>query len=96
MTCHKCGSIVSPDSRFCPACGELTGLGRFGKHQDKVESTNHVLYCANCGCANKSGKRFCTSCGSNLFITCPQCGNTNVMPSGYCPNCGHIMDMKPD
>lgn len=88
--CQNCGAIVPPDSRFCPSCAALTGMGRFGKHQDKVEDADRLLRCVNCGTENESGKRFCRSCGAKLVIPCPVCHNINVMPSGYCPDCGKI------
>ena len=25
MNCHNCGKMMSPDARFCPACGTVAG-----------------------------------------------------------------------
>ena len=89
--CQNCDAQVPPDSRFCPNCASLVGTGRFGKYLEKVDSTDYLITCADCGTANKSGRRFCTACGARLLITCTVCNNSNVLPSGYCPDCGNII-----
>lgn len=90
--CQNCGALVPPDSRFCPNCAALAGIGRFGKFQHKIENTDIAIKCRQCGTENTSGRRFCSNCGSRLVIPCPVCGNVNVLPSGYCPDCGNIVD----
>lgn len=49
--CPECDSLVSPDAKFCTACGtQLTG-----KH-----------YCPDCGAANPATSNFCARCGEGL------------------------------
>lgn len=50
MNCNECGAEVSPQSRFCPACG--------AKLAQRSEGT-----CAACGGALKPGAKFCPQCG---------------------------------
>ncbi|MFC1905636.1 zinc ribbon domain-containing protein [Chloroflexota bacterium] len=91
LPCPQCGSIVPPDSRFCPSCAALCGSGRFGKAQHKVEATNRVVDCPQCGLPDSSGRRFCTACGARLGIPCIQCGSIVDLTSGFCTSCGCII-----
>lgn len=50
MNCNQCGAEVSPQSRFCPACGT-----KLTQHSDGT--------CAACGGALKPGAKFCSQCG---------------------------------
>ncbi len=50
MNCNQCGAEVSPQNRFCPACGT--------KLAQRSEGT-----CVACGSALKPGARFCPQCG---------------------------------
>ena len=87
--CSQCGAFVPPDSRYCPECAALCGSGRFGKTQHKVEATQQIINCPNCGSQDTSGRRFCIACGERLSIPCSQCGAIIELASGYCSNCGY-------
>jgi hypothetical protein len=51
-----------------------------------------MIYCPNCGIANRDGSRFCNECGTKLpsstSIRCPQCGASNPPNTVFCENCG--------
>ncbi len=90
--CPQCGAIVPPDSRFCPQCASLCGIGRFGKMQHKIEATQQITNCPDCGLPDNAGHRFCTACGAKLGIPCPQCSTIIEPAAGYCVNCGYVME----
>jgi class 3 adenylate cyclase/tetratricopeptide (TPR) repeat protein len=46
------------------------------------------MICASCGTENRSGSRFCDSCGSPLAATCPHCGEPNRADARFCASCG--------
>ena len=45
-------------------------------------------HCANCGHENRSGQRFCASCGRPLFRACSSCGRENPSDFQFCGACG--------
>lgn len=49
-----------------------------------------MIYCSNCGTANRDGSRFCNECGSRLgtLEPCPSCGFQNSSTARFCNNCG--------
>lgn len=48
-------------------------------------------HCANCGQENRSGQRFCASCGRPLFRTCSSCGRENPSDFQFCGACGSLL-----
>ncbi len=50
-----------------------------------------MIYCPNCGTANREGSRFCNECGATLptdaGIRCPMCGEMNPVSNVYCDKC---------
>ncbi|MFO7741066.1 MAG: zinc ribbon domain-containing protein [Anaerolineae bacterium] len=49
-----------------------------------------MIYCPNCGTANRKGSRFCSECGKSLPSTgtrCPMCGTINPVSNVYCEAC---------
>ena len=50
-----------------------------------------MIYCPNCGTANRDGSRFCNECGRKLQsktgIICPMCSRVNPGGNVYCDNC---------
>lgn len=94
MPCLQCGEIIPSDSRYCPRCGALSGEGRFGKMQHKVEAIDEPVYCPQCGQASTDGRRFCMGCGARMGINCPTCGTIIELTSGYCSKCGFMIQRK--
>lgn len=49
-----------------------------------------MIYCLNCGVANREGSRFCNGCGSPLgaSVRCTQCGLLNSPTVRFCGQCG--------
>ncbi|HET7089182.1 MAG TPA: zinc ribbon domain-containing protein [Anaerolineae bacterium] len=50
-----------------------------------------MIYCPNCGTANRDGSRFCNDCGHKLpsktGIVCPMCSHMNPPANVYCDKC---------
>jgi hypothetical protein len=51
-----------------------------------------MIYCPNCGTANRDGSKFCNECGQRLaapeHIVCAACGASNPPKSVFCSECG--------
>ncbi|MBC7259834.1 MAG: zinc ribbon domain-containing protein [Chloroflexi bacterium] len=51
-----------------------------------------MIYCPNCGTANRDGSSFCNQCGQRLAggskATCPFCGAENPIENIFCDACG--------
>ena len=49
-----------------------------------------MIYCSNCGTANRDGSRFCNECGFRLgvMVPCPFCHLPNLSTSRFCNFCG--------
>lgn len=51
-----------------------------------------MIYCPNCGTANRDGSKFCNECGYRLAgaegVLCPMCGAQNRAGSVFCTQCG--------
>ncbi len=51
-----------------------------------------MIYCPNCGTANRDGSKFCNECGYRLTgaegVLCPICGAQNRVGSVFCTQCG--------
>lgn len=51
-----------------------------------------MIYCPNCGTANRDGSKFCNECGYRLTdaegVPCPMCGALNRSGSVFCTQCG--------
>ena len=50
------------------------------------------MICASCGTENRSGSRFCDSCGTALAATCPHCGQPNRADARFCASCGQALE----
>jgi class 3 adenylate cyclase/tetratricopeptide (TPR) repeat protein len=46
------------------------------------------MHCSTCGTENRTGRKFCSSCGSTLAIACPKCGAANEPGERFCGECG--------
>ncbi|MCL4458590.1 MAG: zinc ribbon domain-containing protein [Chloroflexi bacterium] len=49
-----------------------------------------LIFCPNCGTANRDGSNFCNECGQNLreVVQCSTCGSGNIATYHYCVSCG--------
>jgi hypothetical protein len=51
-----------------------------------------MIYCPNCGTANRDGSKFCNDCGADLSAVsgrrCPMCSAVNPVESTACNECG--------
>lgn len=51
-----------------------------------------MIYCPNCGTANRDGSGFCNQCGNRLAggsrTACPSCGSDNPIENIFCNSCG--------
>ncbi|MFQ6015873.1 MAG: zinc-ribbon domain-containing protein, partial [Anaerolineae bacterium] len=51
-----------------------------------------MIYCPNCGVANREGSKFCNECGQALGlapgIRCPMCSVMNPEENVLCSSCG--------
>lgn len=51
-----------------------------------------MIWCPQCGTANREGSKFCNNCGTRLEpesgLKCPMCGRVNPLELETCPNCG--------
>ena len=53
------------------------------------------MTCAACGTENRSGARFCRSCGTGLASACPQCGAPAEAGQTFCDECGARLEAAP-
>jgi class 3 adenylate cyclase/tetratricopeptide (TPR) repeat protein len=51
--------------------------------------------CPSCGFENRSGRKFCSRCGSALALTCPSCGTGVAAEDRFCGECGTALGVKP-
>jgi len=58
-----------------------------------------MIYCPNCGTANREGSRYCNQCGAPLTpeegIKCQICGAINSPENEKCTNCGASLKPAP-
>jgi len=58
-----------------------------------------MIFCPECGTANRDGSKFCNECGhpmsASTDVTCPQCGLLNAAQSVFCRNCGGRLPVRP-
>jgi class 3 adenylate cyclase len=50
--------------------------------------TTETLACPACGVDNRSDRRYCRSCGTELGLACPSCGTANEAGDRFCGRCG--------
>ncbi|MBR4663221.1 MAG: SPFH domain-containing protein [Lentisphaeria bacterium] len=75
--CAKCGTILQPNAKFCPECGERIAL---------PEAENKIV-CPKCGATVSKGK-FCLECGAALALKCSNCGKDIPAGAKFCLECG--------
>lgn len=46
------------------------------------------MQCLQCHKENKTGRKFCSACGSALPLSCPSCGFENELDDQFCGGCG--------
>jgi membrane protease subunit (stomatin/prohibitin family) len=75
ISCSKCGTANTEDSKFCSNCG-----GRLVP--EKVE-------CGSCKTMVDKGVKFCPNCGTSMMKkNCPNCGFENIPGTKFCSECG--------
>ncbi|WP_442786227.1 zinc-ribbon domain-containing protein [Methylobacter sp. YRD-M1] len=65
MKCEKCQSELSPDARFCSACGHPVAIVA-------PPLPANMGFCPNCGAKCQLDERFCGECGQALPAASPQ------------------------
>ena len=53
------------------------------------------MNCAECGSANREGRRFCGGCGAALAAACEACGFVNEAAEKFCGGCGTALAPGP-
>jgi class 3 adenylate cyclase/tetratricopeptide (TPR) repeat protein len=51
------------------------------------------MLCPNCNAENRSGAKFCVSCGHGLSLACPSCGAAYEPGDRFCAECGTVLDV---
>ena len=46
------------------------------------------MRCPSCATENRARRRFCQTCGRELWLVCPACGARNETGAGFCGDCG--------
>ena len=58
-----------------------------------------MIYCPECGTANRDGSKFCNECGHTLLaqtgVKCPHCDTLNAVQSVFCSRCGGRLMAQP-
>ena len=58
-----------------------------------------MIYCPECGTANRDGSKFCNECGHTLLahtgVKCPHCDTLNTVQSVFCSRCGGRLLAQP-
>ncbi|MCL2830630.1 MAG: TIR domain-containing protein [Betaproteobacteria bacterium] len=57
--CAQCGTVLSPEAKFCPECGAVVAA-------KTPEAAPEFIVCQNCDAQTPFGKKFCQRCGSKL------------------------------
>jgi len=59
IVCVKCGRLLAPNQKFCPACGT--------EKKDRTKPVEvKTIKCRKCGTQIPADKLFCTSCGQRI------------------------------
>jgi hypothetical protein len=53
------------------------------------------MHCANCGCENPDGAKFCIDCGAPHKNRCPSCEHENLPRAKFCAECGTPLAAQP-
>src|SRR5262245_32845057 len=53
------------------------------------------MHCPQCQRENRTGAKFCSTCGAKLDLSCPACGTVNEPGAAFCDNCGTALTTKP-
>jgi class 3 adenylate cyclase/tetratricopeptide (TPR) repeat protein len=51
--------------------------------------------CLSCGAENPAGRKFCTHCGTPLYLSCPSCGSPIAGTERFCGECGSPLTEAP-
>ena len=97
MFCRRCGLELSSDAKFCPECGEKTGIvdNAILNKEKESRQTNSVakgvlmVPCITCGKDVSTSAPACPHCGRQwpaYSTTCPRCGSQDTQligPQGF-------------
>jgi predicted ATPase/class 3 adenylate cyclase len=50
------------------------------------------MRCSSCGHENRSGRKFCSECGTPLAVLCASCGAANEPGERFCGECGRPLE----
>ncbi len=84
IPCPRCGTLVPPPGRFCPACGATI-------QAPQPAGATPTTPCPKCNTPIPAGAKFCPSCGAPASAPsrpCPKCQTPVPAASKFCPNCG--------
>ena len=76
IKCAGCGTLLSPEAKFCPECGAKN-----------IAAGNGKMICPQCKTEVVKGK-FCENCGAALVCKCSACGKEVVPGAKFCLECG--------
>jgi membrane protease subunit (stomatin/prohibitin family) len=77
VSCPKCGSVNSAESKFCNVCGT------------KMEASSPQVACVKCSAPLQAGAKFCSECGaSQEKAKCANCQAELQPGDKFCNECG--------
>ncbi|MGZ9585817.1 SPFH domain-containing protein [Paenibacillus marinisediminis] len=96
LTCNNCGQSMSPNSKFCPHCGDAYHACPNCKADNPKDARSCTrcgaslgIPCPQCSAMVAPNAKFCPECGSSTTLQCGQC-QTEVQPGQkFCLECGH-------
>ncbi len=93
MTCDKCGTKLSADSKFCAECGnEILAPAQIICHNCQCSNELNVVFCSGCGAKLTNSTKRCVKCGceiDNETIFCGECGTNQNTYIGFEENKEH-------
>src|SRR6202171_3023876 len=79
-----------PEARLDDAQRSPCRAPNSGSSSRTTESV--AVQCMKCALENRTGRKFCASCGTALAVPCGSCGFPNEAAERYCGGCGQALD----